>query len=297
MSGIKDKLVVISGATSGIGDFRGAAGMRHVSYAMTKAKRHHWWPMAQSVYWTNSDGFVSVTRSDGAVFPANPLNIGVESELYTRFSEERGKGTGIEEWFAQAIDGPAKQMIEHLLDPRNVHRSLFLPDPSKAKVATALGCRVNRYIDKVELPPEIRKAIARYLAALLVRHPTYLGKLVTFHAGGTKASTSTKDRALDNMIQLYDVYTKRISTAVFMISRRVGDAEYLYADGGLMVEEPWRHDHDIPFDIHAPLTPDIAIEVLPMPLTVVGSNLTSAIVMEIDQTRSGTTKSNYSCRG
>jgi hypothetical protein len=98
--------------------------MRNVSYAMTKAKRHHWWPMAQSVYWTNSDGFVSVTRSDGTVFPANPLNIGVESELYTRFSEERGKDTGIEEWFAQTIDGPAKQMIEHLLDPSKVHRSL-----------------------------------------------------------------------------------------------------------------------------------------------------------------------------
>jgi hypothetical protein len=100
----------------------------------------------------------------------------------------------------------------------------------------------------------------------------------------------TKNRALDNMIQLYDVYAKRISTAVFMISRRVGDAEYLHADGGLMVEEPWRHDHDIPFDIHAPLTPDIAIEVLPMPLTVVGSNLTSAIVME--STKQGVARQN-----
>jgi hypothetical protein len=264
--------------------------MRNVSCTMTKAKRHHWWPIAQSVYWTNSDGFVFVTRSDGTVFPANPLNIGVESQLYTRFSEEDGKDTGIEEWFSQTIDGPAKKMIEHLLEQSNVHRTLFSPDPSKAKVAKELGYRVNPYIDKVDLPLDIRNAIARYLAALLVRHPTYLEKLVAFHGGGTEANVSTKNRALDNMIQLYDVYARRISTAVLMISRRAGDAEYLYADGGVMVEEPWRETYDIPFDIHAPLTPDIAIEVLPMPTTVVGSDLATAIVME--STKQGVARQN-----
>jgi hypothetical protein len=207
----------------------------------------------------------------------------VESELYTRFSVEGEKDRWIEEWFAETIDGPVTKTIEHLLDPSNVHRSLFSPDPSKAKIAKALGYRVNPYIDKVNLPPTVRDAMARYLAALLVRHPTYLEKLVAFHGGGTKASVSTKNRGLDNMIQLYGVYTKRISTAVLMISRRVGDAEYLYADGGLMVEEPWREAYDIPFDIHAPLTPDIAIEVLPMPATVIGLDLATAMVMESTQ--------------
>lgn len=264
--------------------------MCNVSRTMTKAKRHHWWPIAQAVYWTNADGFVFVTRSNGTVFPANPVNVGVESELYTRFSEEGEKDTGVEEWFAQTIDGPAKEMIEHLLDPTKVHRSLFSADPSKAKVAKALGFRVNPYIDKVDLPPDIRSAIARYLAALLVRHPTYLEKLVAFHGGGTNATVSTKNEALANMIQLYGIYAERISRAVLMISRRVGDAEYLYADGGLIVDEPWRKSYDIPFDIHAPLTPDIAIEVLPMPATVVGLDLATAMVME--STKQGVARQN-----
>src|SRR5205823_6888062 len=96
------------------------------------------------------------------------------------------------------------------------------------------------------------------------RHPTYLAKLTQFH-GGEAAFVNARNRALDNMLRLYNIYADRIGQSVFMISRRVGDAEYLYADGGLMVDEPWRKAYDIPFDIHAPLTPDIAIEVLPIP--------------------------------
>ena len=76
---------------------------------------------------------VFVTRADGSVFRANPINIGVESELYTRFVDGNVKDTSIEEWFAEAIDYPAKKMIEHLLDPSNVRREAFHGDPAKAK--------------------------------------------------------------------------------------------------------------------------------------------------------------------
>ena len=81
--------------------------------------------MTQSRYWTDTDGFVNVARADGTVFRANPLNIGVKSELYTRFGEDGGKDTTVEEWFAEAIDGPAFKIIEHLLDPSNLIGFLF----------------------------------------------------------------------------------------------------------------------------------------------------------------------------
>jgi len=255
---------------------------------MTRAKRHHWWPIAQSTYWTGSNGHVFVTRSNGSVFPANPLNIGVESELYTRFATDGSKDTEIEEWFGETIDGPATVMIEHLLDAKNVHRSLFSPDPSKAETARALGAHVNPYVDKVNLPFEIRVAIARYLAALLVRHPRYLEKLIEFH--GNEQGVNVKNRALDNMLLLYQKYAEGISKSVLMISRRVGDSEYLYADGGLMVKEPWRTAYNIPFDIHAPLTPDIAMQVLPMPTTVSGADLTHAMIVET--TKQGVARQN-----
>jgi hypothetical protein len=126
---------------------------------------------------------------------------------------------------------------------------------------------------------QVRNAVARYLAALLVRHPTYLAKLVKFHEGEATSKTDARNRALDNMLQLYELYSDKIRASVLMISRRVGSAEYLYADGGLMVDEPWRSLHGIPFDIHAPLTPEIALEVLPIPLS---SDLAIVNIMEVN---------------
>ena len=231
---------------------------------------------------------VFVTRADGTVFQTDPLNIGVESELYTRFASDGSKDTEVEEWFAETIDGPAQKVIEHMLDPANAHRSVFSPDPSKVKTAKMLGARINPYIERIDLPPAIREAAARYLAALLVRHPRYLAKLIDFHGGGN--NPEVKNRALDNMLLLYQKYADRIGKSALMVLRRVGDAEFLYADGGLVVDEPWRTDYNIPFDIHAPLTPDIAIEVLPMPDTVAAVDLTRAMV--VDLTKQGVARVN-----
>jgi len=228
---------------------------------MSRAKRHHWWPLAQSRFWVDGDGLVTVTRADGTSFRANPLNIGVESELYTRFAEDDVRDTSIEDWFAEAIDSPASTLINHLLDPSNTTRQPFHGDPAKARVVRALGLRVNPYVDRIRIPPGIRQATARYVAALLVRHPRHLRRLALMHA--TPAETLAKNRALDMMLTLYRLYAERIEAAVFLVTRRVEDQEYLYADGGLVVEEPWRNSSGVPFDIHAPLTPDMALQVCP----------------------------------
>jgi len=243
----------------------------------TGPKKHHWWPVVQSRHWTDSNGHISVTRSDGTIFPVNPLKIGRKSELYTRFGADDFQDTAIEKWFSETVDGPAAEMITYLLDPENVYRTLVSVDSKKAETARSLGFRVNAYIDKIRLTAEIRKAIARYLAALLVRHPMYLAKLVQFQAVDAGSPVEAKNRALDNMLLLFGVYAERIAKSVLLVSRRVGDAEYLYADGGLMVQEPWHTSHGIPFDIHAPLTPDIAIQVLPTPFA---TNLDVAMIAE-----------------
>lgn len=221
--------------------------------------------MAQSRYWTNDDGMVHVTRRDGTFFRASPVNIGVESELYTRFNEDREKNTEIEDWFAEAIDGPATKMIQHFLDPSNASRRPFQGNPLKAKTARAVGFRVNPYIDEVSLPQEIRTATSQYIAALLVRHPTYLQKLIAFQQADKAHPWLARERALDNMLSLHRIYSEEIGRSVLMLTRRVDANEYIYADGGLSVQEPWHKDAGMPFDIHAPLTPDLAIQVLPIP--------------------------------
>jgi Protein of unknown function (DUF4238) len=223
--------------------------------------------MVQSRYWTSPEGLVFVTRADGTTFKANPAQIGVESELYTRFGDENKKDTVIEEWFARTIDGPAKKMIEHLLDPANVSRRPLQRNLSKTEKVRAreIGFRINPFIDEVHLPTDIRKAISQYLAALLVRNPTYLEKLINFHKDESFTPQEVKNHALDKMLNLYSIYAEKIESSVFMITKCVESTEYLYADGGIIVEEPWRTEYGIPFDIHAPLTPGIAIQVLPIP--------------------------------
>ncbi len=242
-----------------------------------KPKRHHWWPMAQSRFWTNTAGFVHVTRRDGSHFQASPTNIGLESELYTRFDRDNKKDTQIEDWFAESIDGPATKLIEHFMNPDNVRRKAFRGDPIKARTVQAVGFRVNPYIDEISLPKEIRLATAQYVAALLVRHPRYLEKLTAFHSEQEPTHREARERALDNMLVLLRQYTQQIARAVVMLSRRADDNEYIYADGGLYVEEPWRTSSGIPFDIHAPLTPDLALQVLPIPFA---EDLDRAAVME-----------------
>ena len=243
--------------------------------------------MAQSRYWTNAAGFVHVTRSDGSHFQASPTNIGLESELYTRFDHDNRKDTQIEDWFAEAIDGPATKVIEHFMDPDNVRRRPFRGDPIKARTVQAVGFRVNPYIDEIALPIEIRNATAQYVAALLVRHPRYLNKLVAFHQEHEATPRDARERALDNMLILFRQYTQKIARAVVMISRRVDGNEYIYADGGLHVQEPWRNESGVPFDIHAPLTPDLALQVLPIPFA---DNLDRAAVME--STNQGVSRQN-----
>lgn len=150
-------------------------------------------------------------------------------------------------------------------------------DPDKVETARQLGFQIQNYVESIPLPKDVRAAIANYLAALLVRHPKYLQKLIRFHKDQAQSSVQARNLALENMLWLFDLYRAEISRSVLMISRRVGSAEYLYADGGLMVEEPWRKRFGIPFDIHAPLTPELAIEVLPSPLK---DDLNIAIIME-----------------
>lgn len=232
---------------------------------MSRPKRHHWWPQVQSRTWTNSQGLVHVTRCSGDVFTTSPLNIGVESELYTRFGEADTKDTSIEEWFSAEIDSPARDMIEFLTNSAHVRRRNYKGDPAKAKLAKEVGYRVNSYVEYLHLPKEIRTAISQYVSALLVRNPYYLDKLIRFHNENNNSVKNIKNIALENMLSIYGIYKPVIERATMIIIRRDGDSEFIYSDGGLSVTEPWRDRYGIPFDLHIPLTPDIAVQVLPTP--------------------------------
>lgn len=226
---------------------------------MNIPKRHHWWPQLNSGNWCNAEGKISVLNRDGTMFLGQPQGLGVVGHLYSKELEGGEKDTSIETWFAHEVDGPFSRVLKKLSDESSIRRQPFRGDPGKAAVAKQIGYRVSNFVEYIPITLEEREKIAKYVAALLVRNPNYLNKLEAFH----RLSASPKNSALDNMKYIYNIYLNKIMIADLMLIKRDAENEFLFSDGGIVAREPWSEDGGIPFDIHYPMTPDLALQVLP----------------------------------
>lgn len=235
-------------------------------------KRHHWWPQLQSGYWTGDNGLIHVVKPDGSSFGARPVNVGVEGELYTRYEITGEKDLTIERWFSSEIETPFARALERLVTLAGIIRLPRSRAPAeRERQARELGFLLGRELELLPLEHNHRNAIDAYLAALLVRNPIYLAKLIRFHdqngtnlPDGLPREQIVKAVALDNMLEVFELYRKRISEAGLMLTIVACEKELLFSDSGITAKEPWQPGL-IPFDIHAPLTPKLALQVLPVP--------------------------------
>jgi len=233
---------------------------------MNNPKRHHWWPELQSKHWTDSSGLIFGTKSDGSYFQAQPKNIGVESQLYTRYTTTGDSDLTIEKWFAAEIESPFRESLDYLVRLPGLLREPFRLPAEKIAEAKSLGFVVRDYRESIDIPAKHRASLGLYIAALVVRSPRYLAKIQQFHEAN---STFSNDReiktiTLDNMLHLFNVYKDSIAKSTFLFTVREGKNEFLFSDGGVAPKEPWKPG-PLPFDILVPLTPDLAVTVLPSP--------------------------------
>nr|WP_234893719.1 DUF4238 domain-containing protein [Agrobacterium vitis] len=242
---------------------------------MNNPKRHHWWPQLQSGHWCAADGLITVTPKNGEVFRASPLNVGLQGHLYTMTNEDGTPDPAIEKWLADHVDGPFSSILDSTFSLKKVFRRRFRADPKRAKAAREVGYRITPYLEIIRLSLRERMIISNYVASLLVRNPYYLQKLESFHRGNLIPSSDTKNSALRNMLSVYKIYRKAILRSEFILEVRDGTNEYLFGDSGVTADEPWTAG--IPFDLHVPLTPDMALEIFPAP-TVSTMDLTIARV-------------------
>ncbi|WP_069052103.1 DUF4238 domain-containing protein [Blastomonas sp. RAC04] len=239
---------------------------------MSEPKRHHWWPEFQSRQWAGADGFLHVVRADGTTFRAPPSKVGVEGELYTRIDPSGAKDRDIEHWFSREIENPFISALTRLQSLNGIERNKFAGrgDPVRRKELQELGFLVGEYDERMPLSLQIRTAIANYLAAMVVRSPTYLAKLTVWHesnncTGGLPVSNAAfRGFALENMLYLYDVYRDAITSSCINLVIANCNHEFLFADGGVAAKEPWSK-RPMPFDLYVPLTPKLALNVLPLP--------------------------------
>lgn len=211
-------------------------------------------------------------RADGSTFRAPPEKLGVEGELYTRYQLAGEKDLTIERWFSSEIEGPFGQALAHISSLSGIAPGWKIDhDPVKEREVKELGFKPPKHTEIMRLDAQSRAAIDAYLAALLVRNPRYLRKLVTFHEehGTPLPDALTRDRAiktvaLDNMLHVFEIYRDQISKSHIALLIAEGDKEFLFGDAGITAQEPWSKG-PIPFTIHAPLTPRLALEVLAAP--------------------------------
>lgn len=251
---------------------------------MNEPKRHHWWPELQSGQWAGADGMLHVVRADGTTFRAPPSKVGVEGELYTRLDPSGAKDRDIERWFAREIETPFSGALTHLLRLDGIERRRFPGpgDPVKRREVQELGFIVGDYDERMPLAAHLRNAIVNYLAALVVRSPTYLSKLTDWHQANSSSGklptgqATLRGFALENMLYLYEVYRDAIAGGFINLMIADCDREFLFADGGVTAEEPWSN-RPIPFDLYAPLTPKLALNVLPLPDSYTGGLVISRV--------------------
>jgi len=241
--------------------------------ADAKPKRHHWWPQLQSRYWCGRDGLIFVIRKDGTVFKGSPNTIGVEGELYTRLTVTGEKDTTIESWFATEIESPFRSALKEILDPTAIKARPFRrkPEMGKAQEMRALGFIETGLFETIVVSPATRVAVVAYLAAMIVRSPRYLEKLRDFHRSNPDFGAlnlpdgAIKTVALENMLRAMRLYEERMAAATIAITFATGDMEFIFSDAGVTAKEPWRRAA-IPFDIHAPLTPRVSLQLVPAAL-------------------------------
>lgn len=246
-----------------------------------KQKRHHWWPMLQSMHWRNDQGCVNCfDLVENKSFSTQPQNIGVEGQLYSK-KTHHGWSTEIESWFSEEVDGPFSSRFETIFDFVKVQKQLFTPDPTKLLLNKKLGFEIDQtFRHLLPISVEDKTVIANYIAGLVIRSPTYINRLVDFHKTENANLGNARNLALDNMQWLHGIYVEKILTADLMVMRSVGQHEFLYGDNAVYVEEPWRLG-PLPFDIYAPITPEFSINVLP----VAGANFPNHMIVSRGKNR------------
>lgn len=218
-----------------------------------------------------------VVRADGTTFRAPPSKVGVEGELYTRLDPSGVKDRDIERWFSREIETPFASALPAVLSLDGIQRRKFpgRGDPVQLKEVQELGFIVGDYDERMPLTTSVRTAITNYLAALVVRSPSYLSKLTDWHLANNGSSdlpfapATFRSFALENMLYLYNVYREAIAGGYIILTIADCDREFLFVDGGVTAREPWSK-RPMPFDLYAPLTPKLAFNVLPLPEAYTG---------------------------
>jgi hypothetical protein len=149
---------------------------------VSAAKRHHWWPQCHSEIWTDDHGLITMVFNDGSVKNVTPINAGVIGRHNAVKLPNGGVDTSLETFFANEVDTPAAPLLRRLASEkrRNLvwERSFdhqFVRQERRHFRGDGFLPMDRCYT--VPMTADEQLKVARYVASLLVRVPSYKDEL------------------------------------------------------------------------------------------------------------------------
>lgn len=199
---------------------------------MSRPKRHHWWPTCHSNLWIDSHGLVSAIDKDGRIVRTTPNNTAVIGHYNSVRRADGTRDSSLEYFFANEIEGPVAPVLTRLASEkwhdmeweRILNPNSYLND---RKALARDGFALEESFASASFSMADRRAVARYVASLLVRVPSYKDELNSQHMlesissvlslEGDEARIATDSIHVDIIRAHLDLYAQRLENCAYLL--------------------------------------------------------------------------------
>jgi hypothetical protein len=208
-------------------------------------KRHHWWPVCHSALWVDEDGCVTTLTSCGKIRRTQPVNIAVIGHYNSIRLPDGRRDPSLENFFAASIESPVAPILARLgaetrrdlqlesrfdksslrLDWKAIKQDGFVPDERAFSAA---------------LSAADRRALARYVASLIVRVPSYKDELnsssmlenvaAVLGVPADSARFQTDTLHVELVRRHLEDYARRLETCAFVLIEAPDGEEFIIGD-------------------------------------------------------------------
>ena len=199
---------------------------------MNRPKRHHWWPTCHSNLWVDSEGVVSAIDHEGRIVRTTPNNTAVIGHYNSVRLPDGKRDSSLEDFFANEIESPVAPVLTRLAKEKwhDTEWERIVESGSYLKNRKALakdGFALEKSFSSATFPPADRRAIARYVASLLVRVPSYKDELNSqemlnrvssvLSLQGDEARSATDSIHIDIIRAHLDLYAGRLEDCAYIL--------------------------------------------------------------------------------
>jgi hypothetical protein len=208
-------------------------------------KRHHWWPVCHSTLWVDNEGCITTITATGEVRRTQPVNTAVIGHYNSVRRPDGSRDPALEAFFANEIESPVGAILARLAT--ETRRDLQL----EARFDKALLRRERKGIRDDGFVPDQRafsaafsaadlRALARYIASLIVRVPSYKDELnsnrmlenvaAILGVDADEARFETDSLHVEIIRRHLDDYADRLMTCAFVLIDAPDGDEFIIGD-------------------------------------------------------------------